>query len=222
MIACYTAIAGGYDNLLPCPEVDGVDFIAFVRDMEIADPVGWDVRPLHPSGVGHPRMDAKLMKVLGPQMAVLSDYEATVWIDGSHFIKKPEFVAEAVACLDAEHPIAMHTHPWRDCIYDEAAVSIPQLKYAGLPLQAQVDAYRADGFPEHAGLWAAGTIARRPSPVLNLAMREWWDEMVAWTYQDQLSLPVVLRRHEIACAAFPHHQVFDSPWIDIRGHLAET
>jgi hypothetical protein len=215
-VACYTAVAGGYDDLLPHPEIDGVDFVAFA-DREV-EPNGWEVRVRPPIPGQHPRMWAKVFKVFPHDF--LPEHDASVWIDASHEILSPHFVDSALAAVD-ESGIALYTHPWRDCIYDEADASVVLQKYNGQPVLEQVAAYRAEGHPEHYGLWAAGTIARRHTPAVGVLMRAWWDEINRWTYQDQLSLPVVCRRHEITPASFPCHQVFGNQWTAIRAHNRE-
>ncbi len=216
-VCVYTAVAGGYDDLPAHPYIDGVDFIAF-SDHPIESEF-WEVRTrpaLNPQG--HPRMVAKAWKVLVD--LALPDYEYTVWIDASHEILTEHFVGHAIAAVD-DTGIAFYSHPWRDCIYDEADASIVLEKYNGQPVLEQVAAYRSLGHPEHAGLYATGTIARRRTADVSALMRSWWDEICRWTYQDQLSLPVVCRRHGITPATFPCHQVYGNQWTAIRPHNRE-
>lgn len=219
-VAVYTAIAGGYDDLKPHPEIPDVDFIAFT-DGPPAD--GWEVRPIEcqpteDQRVEHPRDVAKFYKLF-PHVA-LPDHDFTVWIDGSHEIQSETFVFDCMAAV-MDAGIAVYEHPWRQCIYDEAVASLDLVKYQGLPITEQVDAYRAEGHPEKWGLYATGTMARANTPAVAALMADWWAEMGRWTYQDQLSLPVVCRRRDIRPDTFPCHQVFNNQWTAIRPHHRE-
>lgn len=214
MIACYTAIMGGYDDLKPHPEIPGVDWIAFSDTIE-SHPA-WDVRHDGPSGE-HPRDAAKEYKLF-PDL-FLPEYEHTIWIDGSHEITNPRFVEWALGSI-GESDIALYRHPWRDCIYDEAKASLELQKYDGQPITEQVNSYRGE-HPEHWGLWATGTLARRNTPQVAALMSAWSDEMDKWSYQDQLSFPVVCRRLGVTPEEFPCGQVVGNTWHTIHGHKRE-
>jgi hypothetical protein len=217
-LAVYTAVAGGYDDLPPHPEIPGVDFIAFAEPG--TEPNGWEVYPIVADGRGqHPRMVAKWYK-LHPDAALDGEYDYSIWVDASHEITTEHFANHCLAAL-AESDIAVYEHPWRDCIYDEAEASFDMPKYAGLPIREQVASYRAEGYPEHGGLFACGTIARRHTADQAMLGAEWWDECQTWTYQDQLSFPVVCRRLGIVPAKFPCHQVIANSWHVIRPHHRE-
>jgi hypothetical protein len=89
-------------------------------------------------------------------------------------------------------------------------------KYQLEPIGDQAQAYREESHPEHWGLWACGTIAsdHRSDDLFEA----WWAEVCQWSYQDQISLPVVCRRAGVRPAEFgwPQHS---SPWFRVGGHL---
>jgi len=207
----YSAIYGGFDQVPPLRDTPGVDRVMFTDDPNL-EAQGWDVR-VEPAPDVHPRMAAKRYK-LQPH-AVLPEYDRRVWMDGSHTLLNPDAVTVALD-LAAEPGIALHKHPERDCIYDEALASIAfATKYGDQPIAEQTDAYRAEGHPPNWGLWAAGTVAshRHADAIFDA----WWDEVNRWSYQDQLSLPVVLRRAGVRPGEFPHSQ-YASPWFEVGGH----
>jgi hypothetical protein len=138
----------------------------------------------------HPRMAAKVPKCLPWLYTAGSD--VSIWIDASSMIISREFVA---MCLDAmgDESIAQWVHPERDCIYDEAEVSLPYTKYQGQPVIEQTRAYRANGHPAHWGLWATGCIARRHDTETQVLGQSWLNQQARWSYQDQLSEPPLLR-----------------------------
>ena len=215
MTAVYTAVFGGYDDLPPHPEMDGVDFIAFTDTPVESD--AWDVRVFESDG-RHPRRQAKDFRLF-PSI-YLPEHTETVWIDGSHEIQDPHFAARAMAAV-GDSGIAVYEHPWRRCIYTEAEASIILPKYDGEPIIEQVEHYRQEGHPEDWGLYATGTIARRWTDDVGRLMEAWADEITRWSYQDQLSFPVVCRRLGMRPETFPLHQVYGNSWTLIRPHHRE-
>lgn len=215
-VAVYTAIVGGYDDLKPHPDDESVDWICF-SDRDQPD-LGWQVRKIVPKPNIHPRMVAKRYKVL-PHL-VLPEYDITIWVDGSHLVRSPHFAREAVEQL-GDSSWAQYRHPDRDCIYDELEISLTLQKYVGQSMREQVDNYRTEGHPAHWGLWAAGTLVRRRNQRVADLCREWWSEIICWSYQDQLSLPVVFRRTGIRPVEFHHSQTLGNPWLSIIAHHSE-
>ena len=212
--AVYSAITGGYDTISPHPHIPGVDFIVFTDDPDLVCP-GWERVLLEPSDAS-PRTRAKYPKILAPQRE-LAGYQYTIWVDGNEEITTPSFVDEALANLGPDG-FALHKHPGRDCIYQEveASLTVP-LKYDDQPVVAQGEHYRSLGHPEHWGLWACGSMARERSDRLDEVMADWMAEIEKWTIQDQISLPVVLRKHGVVPYNFPHRQ-YESPWLRIYNH----
>lgn len=127
----------------------------------------------------------------------VTDCQRALWIDGNIEVTSPSFAREAMASV--HDGIALFRHPRRSCIYEEAEASLGAEsqggKYGGMPIRQQVDHYRSSGHPEQGGLWACGVIAwDLADPRAADLGRQWMEEIERWTVQDQLSLPVVLRR----------------------------
>jgi len=215
-IAVYTAIFGGYDHLKPQPETPGVEYICFTDDPSLEAPP-WTVR-VEPSRYPHPRMAAKHYKLFPHR--VLPRHPLTVWIDGSVAIKRPDFPTAFVSHVN-ESGMALFPHPERDCIYDEADVSITMPKYRGLPILEQVAHYRAKGYPPKNGLWACTVMARDSSSRrLRGLHRRWMRHNRRWSYQDQISLPFLLWRMGMEPGAFPYN-LWQNEWFDWHHHTSE-
>lgn len=231
----YTAIYGGYDRLQqPVRQRTDCDFLCFT-DADWPARIGaWQIVRSHRRRGLHPRLRAKYFKVMshevfpdgclawryrpfGPRPA----YDRLIWIDGCLTIKSPDFAAEFGAHVGA-NGWSMFVHPDRACIYDELQASAGMLKYRGLPLAAQIEAYRQEGFPAGAGLMAGGLIARDPHrKTLAGINRAWWAENLRWSYQDQLSLPVVLWR--LGRSFDPVRlDLWNNAWFDRGDHLSES
>lgn len=212
MTVLFTANYGGYDQLAPVPEIPGVRCIAYTDDPDMVAE-GWDVRCCPTNGRLHPRMAAKWFKTHPAEC--FPDDTHRVWMDAGHRLVDRFAVEAALECV-GEAGVALHRHPGRDCIYEEAEASMLFRKYQGLSIPEQAEHYRAEGHPEHWGLWACGTMATVKGPI-DKALDAWWDENVRWSYQDQVSFPVVMRRADLLPTSFPHEQ-YRSPWFAVGGH----
>jgi hypothetical protein len=134
-------------------------------------------------------------------------------VDASFRVVSDRFAVEVLAYAD---PIAQFAHPWRDCLYDEAAHSALLPKYAGEPIIEQGTHYRAAGHPEHWGLWAAGVIARQHTRQVWELGEAWAAEIGAWSFQDQISQPYALRAVGLRPAALPGTHLANQ-WLKYEG-----
>jgi hypothetical protein len=123
----------------------------------------------------------------------------------------------------AEADWAMFVHPDRDCIYDEAQSSASMVKYRNLPIIPQVDSYRST-VPPRGGLYACTVIVRRePAAGRVQAVHDsWWAENLKWTFQDQLSLPFVLRRTGGPDPVAIEESLWKNRWFDLLPHASEA
>lgn len=213
-IAIITAITDGYDTLKPVmPQVGAdVEWICVtdgdpLPDIEAAS--GWTLVCERRSGQ-HANLAAKLPKLRPWQYTTAP---MSIWIDASFRIISPRFAVEAAAYAD---PIAQFPHPWRDCIYAEAAASEELPKYAGEPIAAQASHYWQQGHPEHWGLWAAGVIARCHTQQVMDFSTAWAREINTWSFQDQISQPYALRQCGLRPTALPGTH-FANDWVTYEG-----
>jgi len=235
----YTAIFGNYDELKqPAVQDADCDFICFT-DQRLPARVGaWNVVHVKTRAGMHPRMQAKRFKLLSHEVfhdgrlafkyrlrrgawSLRNRYTCSIWVDGSLAIKGKSF-ARDLAAAAADVGWAMFRHPHRDCIFEEAAVSATMEKYRGLPIFEQVEAYRRGGVIEHGGLFSCTVIARQ-EPLSDLVRRVkelWWKENVKWTYQDQLSLPYVLKNTGTTVGIIPGNR-WKNQWFDFIAHRTE-
>jgi hypothetical protein len=213
--AVLSAIYDQYDIVKPTLAQHGIDVEwVLVTDDEAlfrgdTDPRGWQI-VYDPWPGLHPNRAAKHPKMLP------TDYTAadkSVWLDASFAVTSPRFVAEV---LSHAEPLAQFVHPWRDCALAEAQASAPIPKYAGEPVLAQADAYRAVGHPEAWGLWATGVIARQHTPEVVAWGKAWLAEIERWSFQDQISHPYVCRLHNLRPASLPGTHLGNA-WLAYQG-----
>lgn len=195
-IAVVTAIYGGYDKPKPLPDTLGASAYLYTDDQAVADAAAdlgwWPIVAEAPTGDVDltPMLKAKYWKT-HPLIAA-PGYDVSIWLDGSMTILEPAFVQ---LCLDAlgNDDLSMTPHPERRCIHPEAQVTAGLARYADCDPIEQVEFYRSFGHPDDWGLFASGASTRRHTTAVECWGEHWWDDCVAWTYQDQLSLPVVTR-----------------------------
>lgn len=211
-VAIVSSIFGDYDVALQQPEQDHPCEWVMVTDGAIA-PAPWQTIVEPRPGV-HPRLAAKVAKC-NPWAYTSAD--VTIWVDGCVEINTADFVSW---CLDAlgGTMLAMHHAVARCTITSEADAASGMQKYRGLPMSDQVRHYLTHGHPDVWGLWWTGLIVRdRRCPDFGPA---WLAEQVRWTYEDQLSLPPVLRTMSLRPTHIP--MSWPSERLHRRDHASDN
>lgn len=213
-VAIITAITDGYDTLKPVLPQTGVDveWICVTDGEPLPDAdaaAGWTMicQPRHGR---HANREAKRPKLRPWEY---TSAPTSIWVDASFRVVSDRFAADVLAYAD---PIAQFAHPWRDCLYEEAAHSALLPKYVGEPIIEQGAHYRVSGHPEHWGLWAAGVIARRHTREVRALGDAWGREINAWSFQDQISEPYALRAVGLRPASLPGSHMANG-WLKYEG-----
>lgn len=199
-VVVYTAITGGYDVLPPVPAAwrDDADFVAFMDEPQ--DSPGWEFRRaerVYPD----PTRNARMHKILAHRF--LPGYDYSVWVDGSVQITSTVPLSELISRWLQAHDIALFRHRVRTCVYDEAEACITAGKDSPELIRAQIDHYRAEGYPAQNGLHETMVLIRRHSPDVREFCEGWHGELVRFSRRDQLSMDVALHRHRIGVLTLP-------------------
>jgi hypothetical protein len=205
----YTAITAGYDALKEQPHaaVNGADFVAFLD--QPCESETWRSYPIH-RGFADPTRNAKIHKILSHRYLPTAEY--TLWIDGSVTIAAARSLQHLIdACL-AECDLAVFSHRYRTCVYQEASVCLERRLDAPEVIWQQICRYTADGFPANAGLGECSVILRRQTPAVRAFNEAWWEEIANGSRRDQLSFDYVARKHGLRYATFPG-TIADNPWF---------
>jgi hypothetical protein len=211
-VAILTAVYDGFDTVKPVLKQAGldVDWILVTDAVPDTEAVqGWTVvhepRPEMP-----PNRAAKAAKF---EPWKYTDAPASVWIDASFRVTSPDFGA---AMLEYAKPIAQFEHPWRDCLYAEAAeVAALGMDPEGVAAW-QADRYREAGHPAGWGLWACGVIARRHTAAVKRMGAAWAHEVETGSVRDQVSQPFVLREAKLRPASLPGTHLANA-WLKYEG-----
>lgn len=145
---------------------------------------------------------AEVAEFVAAKMGPRIEADASIWIDGNMRIELPgpDWVARNLEAL-GDDEWSLMKHPWRSCIYDEEAYTSAVCwgRYSVEAMQRQVAAYRDEraAHPEGWGLFASGHMVRRHTETVREICEDWWQHNLAFSHQDQLSLPFLIRKYEI-------------------------
>ncbi|XP_062212533.1 probable hexosyltransferase MUCI70 [Phragmites australis] len=144
------------------------------------------------------RLNGKIPKLISHRLFPMARY--SIWVDSkSQFRRDPLGVLEAVLWR-SNSSLALSEHGARSSLYDEAKAIVKKHKATPEEVKVQLDQYRQDGIPDEKrfhgkkALAEASVIVRDHTPLTNLFMCLWFNEVVRFTSRDQLSFPYVLRR----------------------------
>ena len=150
----------------------------------------------------------------------VGDYDLSIAIGGQMHIQcdLDELCAEY---FRPESDMMMLKHPWRDCIYREAAACKDAGKDDAGRIEAHMKRYREAGYPEHNGLYATGIVGRRHDRENVKAMcRLWFEELRRGSMRDQLSLNYALwRSPPIDISPIDWERFFKRRKITLHSHL---
>lgn len=226
MIYVYTSILNGWDNLRPpCVQpTPDVRYLCFTNVPNLPAVYPWEFRPLYDAGQAC--RTARVPKIL-PHLMLPDDAEYSIYHDGNLQLKTQP--GQIIVDLLTEHDWAAHRHPCRTCVYQEADVILTHSSMEGWRAQdpnrvprilSEVQRYRADGYPEHCGLWANGMIARRHTPAVAQLNERWWSLYSRGGERDQLSFPVARRSENLEVKSIDAVISGDSPYVNFYFHAA--
>ena len=196
----YTAIFGTIpDRLRPParrPSDSGVRYVCFTDRADAFPDCGpWELRGAvwtHADA----RRTARYHKILSHVIFPESDY--SLWLDGNIRLMVDPWRIMRRHLADGVD-VAAFKHRHRECVYEELEACVRLDKDGADVMRAQVDRYRAAGYPAQHGLAETGVLARRHSPAVHEFNQAWWREIERGSMRDQLSFNYVLwtlgRRH---------------------------
>lgn len=184
----YTANYGGYDSPKPLRPL-GVPAYLYTDDPGLRVE-GWQTRVYSLDHIRTPMLRAKWWK-LHPGL-VSGAADISMWLDSSMTVMVDDYVDKCLAAL-GDDDFTLVTHPWRDCIYEEAKYSALLPRYDAAVMYAQMAYYMQIGHPKDWGLFASGANVRRHTHAVIKHGVDWWWENTQRSHQDQLSLPVLIR-----------------------------
>ncbi len=186
----YSAIFGNYDSLQPITPPAGWRAIVFSDTEQTAK--GWEVIRMD----GYPKAYRHIKTC--PHLFLPGSTEMSVWVDGN--------IIPSTSRIRAVHgDYTLMAHPHRSSVWAEAKRCIELNKDSAQTINAQMDRYRAENYPD-VGMVATGVIIRKAG---NEAFAEdWWKEIKNGSVRDQLSFNYVAHKHGLKYDTFPFLEGF--------------
>ncbi len=215
-ICVYTCITGDYDEIKEFPNFreEEFDYYLFTNNKTVYSDF-WQVIYVENEGLDNIRL-ARKIKVLGHD--VLKKYDVTVWLDGASYPRKKisEFLKK---CCDLEkYSLVGFQHRERDCIYDEALECVKVRKDKKEIIAQQMKKYKQEQYPEHHGLIESTILVRRNHDEnLDDAMNLWFQEILNYSYRDQLSFNYVANKTGLNYLLLEKN-VFDNEYFGWEKH----
>ena len=183
----YTAITAGVDTLRgPTSPAAGWSYVCFSESDPKCPPWRWS--PIQPGALS-PVRQARDIKVNAHRY--LPEAQISLWMDGN--IEHRADLNDLAARLLEDTDIALHAHPQRRCLYQEAIAVLTLGKDDAERVLPQVLKYARESMPTEAGLYATGVLLRRHTERMADLEKRWWKEIQEGSHRDQISLPFVLR-----------------------------
>ncbi|XP_008466626.2 probable hexosyltransferase MUCI70 isoform X1 [Cucumis melo] len=172
------------------------------------------------------RLNGKIPKMLGHRL--FPNVKYSIWVDSkSQFRRDPLGVFEALLWR-SNSELAISQHGARSSVYDEAGAVVKKHKATPEEVDVQIKQYRHDQFPDdkrfngHKALAEASVIVREHSPVVNLFMCLWFNEVVRFTSRDQLSFPYVLWRLKVVKKINMFPVCIRKDLVNSMGHISKA
>lgn len=180
----YSAITGGYDEVKEPEYVNpDLDYILFTDNPNVKSDV-WEIRLISKEANLDDTRISKKIKILGHKY--LEDYDFSIWVDGKLLIKSDLY--DFVLNYRGREPFLCFNHYENDCIYQEKELCRILNKDDPDIMNAQIERYRKEGYPEHNGLIEGAILVRelKNERVIKV-METWWQEVLHGSKRDQLS-----------------------------------
>jgi hypothetical protein len=211
----YTCLFGYSENFndLKYQRDPTVDFVCFT-DMPDLRSRFWRIERVERNGLDAARA-AKQRKILPHRF--LSEYESSLYLDNTVRLKvRPAEIFDRY--LDSTGSLLVcFRHPWRNCIYQEAQEVISRGFDTANRVNLQMQRYHTAGYPKGSGLWKGAFLLRRHNhPALIPVMETWFENVLAYSHRDQLSLPFAAWLHkfrpEFVDLNFINNDLLDYPY----------
>lgn len=224
-IAIYTAIFGGYDQLIPQPEFSNVDYICFTDgDIQSSQ---WQIRKVDLPVENDYVRSNRYYKILPHKH--LPEYDYSIYIDGNFLILTDvQAIAQSVF-NDYSMAAFCHSEPVqaaRNCIYEEHKQIVKIAQETGKwfdkkdVMQQQINFLTAEQYPNQNGLIAGGVLFRKhhQENVKN-TMELWWKMVSEYSRRDQLSFNYAAWKTNLNFAYIPGEVRTNNPWFyRLGGH----
>lgn len=147
------------------------------------------------------RLTSRQIKILADHPLLLQA-DVTLWHDAAFRLDcNPVRVANTL--LGDGNMVALR-HPHRNTIEEEATAIEKWGWMSRATMDAQIAAYRADGFKQ-TQITSTGLCFRRRTPALERFNHFWWSQVSQWGWRDQMSVDYALWKTGVVPTYIPGH-----------------
>jgi hypothetical protein len=126
---------------------------------------------------------------------ILKKYKYIIWQDSSLKFTNNNFVEDILNLLNKnKEDIYFYEHYYRNNIKDEYELSKTLSKYENNRMFEQLQKYEDEHFLDET-LYECGIFIYKNNDKNIKLFNDWWKENINYSYQDQLSFPYVLWKH---------------------------
>ena len=217
--AIYTAIIGEYDIIhQPLVVDDYFDYILFSDTIKEKQIGVWQIRHID----YHNENQVKIARYVKTHPhTLLTEYNATLWIDASVLIKS-NYIYQRIGDLFRQNILlACHFHPERDCIYDEMFTVLENKLETEEVILRWGHILRKHHYPCHNGLCETGILFRINEERIAEFNERWWKCIEIYSRRDQLSFNYVLSQLHVPFESFLplNIPVRNSDHLEINSHF---
>lgn len=181
-VVIYTAITGGYDNILYQSYVnDDFDYVCFTDNPSLKSGL-FDIIQIPDALKKLSAVKQQRFIKINPH-EYFKKYDISVWIDGN-----VEMIGNPMDLIDETNYIYIPQHPYRDSIMQEAEICIRIGKDTKEHIEPQLEFYKKEKFPDDRGLVQSNIIIRKHNDEQCIKlMKTWWNTLAKYSHRDQLS-----------------------------------
>lgn len=214
-IAIVCANFGAIDKVHPLPASPHVQGFYYTDGVTLVDSEhslgAWTVvKPQYPVNGFDFRLKSRYFKHQIHRLDEVQDFDWLVWIDSSIAFREVNFVIEEVRRLSLlpsyQHFLGV-PHPQRDTVRQEYEFISGEIdkgnlyvidRYGKARMKDQIAWFEKQGYnPDASGLYCGGFWIVANTDRYRRAFDDWWDQNLRFGLMDQLSLPMMLRKHGI-------------------------
>jgi len=205
-VAIITSNYGHYDNVTEHDiNVENIDWYCFTDNNITSKQWKIITKPYHLQDVTQGKnanskdssvynmMASKYYKMKHHKIDILDEYEYIVWLDARVRVKN-EFISLISSVIIHDYKLVNFKHSKNSSIKEEVYESLSQERYVKQDVMGQYEEYRKDGYNDTV-LFENGVFIRKVNEEINDLFDEWWRHNVQYSFQDQISYPYVLWKH---------------------------
>lgn len=196
-IAVCAVLTGNYDPLRDLSRREAnVDYYLLTDRPPQKPPSGWQIiviPPQHP-----PLLQSRYLKMnLMSHLPQGGEFDAILYLDGNVELYG-SVISFVHPFLHSDAPLGVIPHPFRRCVYDEAAAvmhqqrDIPENTHRALAFLAEAE------FPPQYGLFEMNCFCFKPGAAAERFLAEWWQLFQKYGNRDQLLAPYVVWQQHLS------------------------